>query len=197
MIIDQCPHCRTRHVQTKLEFNSPLNASNNEIIWYLLRCQNPGCNRLILEVKTNRGQSLQIFPVGDFQLDINAPIPEPIRDDFKEAGLCLAANCFKASLVMSRRALQRCLKEQGSDQRNLVDAIDAAIKNGVLRKSFHALAEEIRHYGNLGAHPDDDQLMNANRESASQVLEFARLLIHEFYEVPAAAAKLKANRINT
>jgi hypothetical protein len=150
-----------------------------------------------LEVKTNRGQSLQIFPVGDFQLDINAPIPEPIRDDFKEAGLCLAANCFKASLVMSRRALQRCLKEQGSDQRNLVDAIDAAIKNGVLRKSFHALAEEIRHYGNLGAHPDDDQLMNANRESASQVLEFARLLIHEFYEVPAAAAKLKANRINT
>lgn len=196
MIIDQCPHCRTRHVQTKQEFSSGLTASN-EIFWYLLRCQNPNCSRLILEVKSNRGESLQIFPVGDFQLDINAPIPEPIRDDFKEAGLCLAASCFKASLVMSRRALQRCLKEQGCDQRNLVDAIDAAIKNGVLRKSFHALAEEIRHYGNLGAHPDDDQLMNANRETASQVLEFARLLIHEFYEVPAVAAKLKANRIKT
>ena len=76
----------------------------------------------------------------------------------------------------------------------MVDAIDAAVKNGVLRKSFHPLAEEIRHYGNLGAHPDDDQLKNASRDTASQVLEFSRLLIHEFYEVPALASKLKTNR---
>ena len=53
----------------------------------------------------------------------------------------------------------------------LVDAIDAAVKGGVMRKAFHPLAEEIRQYGNLGTHPDDDQLVNANRDSAHQVLE--------------------------
>jgi len=95
---------------------------------------------------------------------------------------------------MSRRVLQRCLSEQGCTQRKLVDAIEHAVNKGVLRKAFHQLAEEIRQYGNLGAHPGDDQLGNANRESAQQVLEFARLLIHEFYEVPAAATQLEQRR---
>ncbi len=72
--------------------------------------------------------------------------------------------------------------------------IFATIANNILRKSFHPLAEEIRQYGNLGAHPDDDQLSNANHDNAHQVLEFARLLIHEFYEIPASAQKLKASR---
>ena len=69
-----------------------------------------------------------------------------------------------------------------------------AVNNNILRKAFHDLANEIRQYGNLGAHPDDEQLQNANRDSASQVIEFARLLIHEFYEVPATAIKLRKDR---
>ena len=99
-----------------------------------------------------------------------------------------------ASLVMSRRVLQRCLHDQGCTQNKLVEAINHALQTNILRKAFHPLAEEIRQYGNLGAHPDDDQLQNANRESAHHVLEFARLLIHDFYEVPASAALLKKNR---
>jgi hypothetical protein len=79
-------------------------------------------------------------------------------------------------------------------QHNLVDQIDHAVKNNVLRKAFHALAEEVRQYGNLGAHPDDDQLANATRESATHVLAFLELIVREFYEVPAAAANLKAAR---
>ena len=90
--------------------------------------------------------------------------------------------------------LQRCLKEQGCGQRKLVDAIDHAIKDGTLRKQFHDIATEVREYGNLGAHPDDDQLASVTRENAEQVLEFARLLIHDFYEVPAAANTLRQNR---
>ncbi len=95
---------------------------------------------------------------------------------------------------MSRRVLQRCLKEHGCTQHNLVDAIKYAGDQNILRKAFHAVAEEIRQYGNLGAHPDDDQLANANRENTAQVLEFARLIIHDFYEVPAAAGKPRQNR---
>jgi hypothetical protein len=129
-----------------------------------------------------------------YELDSKASIAPDIRADFQEAGLCLGAGCYKASLVMSRRVLQRCLADQGCKQNKLVDAINYALQNNILRKAFHPLAEEIRQYGNLGAHPDEDQLMNANRDCAYQVLEFARLLIHEFYEVPASAELLKRNR---
>jgi len=105
MIIDQCPHCRVRHVQTKQESVSNLHPSTNETTWHILRCQNPDCQRLVLQVRARAGNALETFPFAEFQLDITAPIPDPIREDFKEAGLCLAAGCFKASLVMSRRAL--------------------------------------------------------------------------------------------
>ncbi len=194
MVIDQCPHCGVRHVQTQRCFSDCLDARDPTVLWAIERCQNPQCSRLILVQVANQGEIQHIYPVAKFELESEAPIPQEIRDDFREAGLCLGAGCYKASLVMSRRVLQRCLREQGCTQRNLVDAIDHAVANGILRKAFHQLAHEIRQYGNLGAHPDDDQLANANRETAHQVLEFARLLIHEFYEVPAAALQLKKRR---
>ena len=194
MVLDQCPHCGVRHVQTAQQFVQPLNARDGTVHWNILRCQNNACQRLVLVQVSNTGLVQQVYPFVSQVLDSTSPIPSEIRDDFLEAGLCLGASCYKASLVMSRRVLQRCLKEQGCTQNKLVDAIDHALQTNILRKAFHPLAEEIRQYGNLGAHPDDDQLVNGNRESAHHVLEFARLLVHEFYEVPASATLLKKNR---
>ena len=194
MIIDQCPHCLVRHVQTLHAFQQPLSGKDATVLWTIERCPNRECQSLILVQQTNTGSVQQIFPFATYALDSNAEISKEIRGDFEEAGKCLGAGCFKASLVMSRRVLQRCLKAQGCDNHKLADAIDHSIKNNILRKAFHPLAEEIRQYGNLGAHPDDNQLQNANKASAEQVLEFARLLIHEFYEVPATATSLKKNR---
>ena len=135
-----------------------------------------------------------MFPNGHYEIDPAIDISKPIRDEFREAGTCLDAGSYKASMMMSRRVLQRCLKEQGCTKRNLVDAIDWAIKKNILRKAFHPVAEEIREYGNLSAHPDDEQLQNATKESAEKILSFLRLLIHEFYEVPQNAEQLKTQR---
>lgn len=194
MILDQCPSCGVHHVQTTIVFTQPFDASNGARLWQVVRCQNASCKKLALVDLQNTGAINRIFPFADYELSPNAPIPAEIRNDFREAGVCLGAGCYRASLVMSRRVLQRCLADQGCAQNRLVDAINAALSGGVLRKAFHPLAEEIRQYGNLGAHPDDDNLTAANQTSAHQVLEFARLLIHEFYEVPASAAALKAVR---
>ncbi|MDP1714430.1 MAG: DUF4145 domain-containing protein [Anaerolineales bacterium] len=193
MLLDKCPHCETSHVQTSPRFEESFDAETNELVWGVIRCQNPKCHRLILVV-TSKGIVQYIYPVGSFQLDPKVNISQEIRDDFREAGLCLSAGCYKASMVMSRRVLQRCLKEQGASQRQLVDAIDYVMKEGILRKPFHKVATEIRQYGNLGAHPDDDQLVNVNEKNAKQVLDFVRLLIHDFYEVPAAAENLRQER---
>lgn len=194
MLVDECPYCGVRHVQATDVFQQPLRSSSSLVQWRLTRCQNPPCQALILVEVESSGGIRRVFPASSYELDPGAPISDEIRADFREAGTCLSAGCYKASLVMSRRALQRCLKEQGCAERNLVDAIAAAVEKGILRKAFHPLAEEVRHYGNLGAHPDDDQLANATRESAQHVLEFVRLLTHEFYEVPARAAALRAGR---
>ncbi len=196
MLLDQCPHCKTRHVQTQEPFTQESKEGNTSLFWKVLRCQNPLCKRLVLAVIPRQGQVMDIYPAGQFELEPSVPVSDEIREDFREAGLALGAGCYKASMVMSRRVLQRCLKEQGCTQHNLVDAIAYAIEHNILRKAFHTVAEEIRQYGNLGAHPDDEQLANANRENAEQVLEFSRLIIHDFYEVPATATKLRRKRQN-
>lgn len=192
-MLDKCPHCNSTHVQTELRLREPLKSNDNSIVWNVERCNNPECKRIVLLEKSGN-ETINIYPVGSYELDSSININTEIRNDFKEAGYCLGAGCYKASMVMSRRALQRCLKEQGCTQHNLVNAIDEAIKQNILRKTFHDVAHEIRQYGNLGAHPDDDQLLNASRENAEQILEFVRIIIHDFYEIPAAVAKLRHKR---
>lgn len=194
MLIDKCPHCETSHVHLELRSQDLFDLNKKEYYWAMARCQNPKCGRLII-VAFQQGENIQIvYPLGSFELDTSVKISQEIRDDFREAGLSLAAGCFKASLVMSRRVLQRCLKEQGCNQRNLVDQIDFSIKENILRRPFHQVATEIRQYGNLGAHPDDEQLVDVGEGNAKQVLDFARLLIHDFYEVPATAENLRKAR---
>ena len=193
MRLDKCPHCGTSHVESVIQLNQLLDPSDASSSWIVVRCQNPRCNRLVL-VSEDQGIIRWIYPPASFDIDPSIQIDQEIRDDFRESGLCLAAGCYKASMVMSRRVLQRCLKEQGCTQRQLVDAIDYAVKEGILRKPFHKIATEIRQYGNLGAHPDDEQLANVNEKNAKQVLDFVRLLIHDFYEVPAAAENLRQAR---
>jgi len=194
MRLDKCPHCGTSHVEAGEQFSQAIDVKKSNIHWKIVRCQNPTCQKLVLVQIELPANIKGIYPPGSFELDSSIQISQEIRDDFKEAGLCLSASCYKASMVMSRRVLQRCLKEQGCTQRNLTDAIDYAIKEGILRKPFHKVATEVRQYGNLGAHPDDEHLVNVNEENAKQVLDFVRLLIHDFYEVPAAAENLRQAR---
>jgi len=193
MILDQCPHCGVKHVQTGRVHAAVTQREGNDY-WNIEVCQNPGCGRFILVITNAAGTLRRVYPAGHHELDTTVQIPDELRSDFREAGWCLDCECYKASMVMSRRVLQRVLKAQGCDQRKLVDAIDAAIKQGVLRKAFHPLAQEVREYGNLSAHPDDDQLDKATKEAAGHVMAFVRLIIEEFYEVPEKASRLRKQR---
>ena len=194
MQLDKCPHCNASHVITTREYENRLTPVGPYELWTIERCQNPKCQKIILTKLDGNGNILGLYPAGNYELDPNLNISQEIRDDYSEAGLCLSAGCPKASVVMSRRVLQRILKEQGCSEHNLTDQIDKAIKSDILRKPMHKIATEIRQYGNLGAHPDDKQLADIDKEKAKQILDFARLIIEEFYEIPATAEKLQKDR---
>lgn len=193
MQLEQCPYCGVKHVQVHAQAAAVDGPANDRRSWQVVRCSNPSCQRLVLLCQYSGATVIQ-YPAAAHELDATLPVSAEIREDFREASLCLSSGCCKASLVMSRRVLQRILAEQGCKQRNLVDAIKAATDGAVLRRAFHPLAEEIRLYGNLGAHPDDDLAGVATEANARQVLQFAALLIDEFYRLPAAVAALRTAR---
>jgi hypothetical protein len=195
MILDKCPHCGTSHVQVEIRATENFTPSSNANgSWSLVRCQNPECAKIILLTTKERGGQPIIYPPMSFELDEKIVTNTEIRDSYREAGLCLSSRCFKASAVMSRRVLQTCLKEQGCKQRNLIEQIDHAITSNILRAPLHKLATEIRQYGNLGAHPDDKQLDKIDEEKATHIIRFVKLIIDEFYELPAIAQKLERDR---
>lgn len=49
------------------------------------------------------------------------------------AGRGIVVECYRSSMVMSRRVLQQILNEQGCKKHKLVDATDEAMDTGVLR----------------------------------------------------------------
>ena len=192
VIIKRCPFCRTAN--SGAQPSGTVFGVANGLGWTFANCLNPACKKLLVISMSEQLGNHVLYPVVEFTLDGAADIPEEIRNDFQEAGKCLLSGCYKASMVMSRRTLQRVLKEQDCTQRNLIDQINHAINENILRPSFHGAANEIREYGNLSAHPNDEQLGNCNAESAGHLLDFVQLLIHEFYEVPSKVGRLQSNR---
>lgn len=194
MIIDQCPHCGIRHVEAAPSAEAQ-DAKQDER-WMILRCQNPDCNRLFVRLCHIPAPFKKRFqyPPGNIDLPSDPKLPPEVPPEYREAATCLAIGCHLASMTMSRRVLQRCLKQQGFSEKTLEKQIDAAKADGTIPKRYHSLADEIRKYGNIGAHPDDDNLALATAENAQHLLEFVNLLIHEFYELPAKADALMRQR---
>lgn len=195
MLIEKCPHCEVVHVQTNVEWFGEDQAGN----WRVLRCQNPDCGKFIFACIQGGhggrgGWIINMYPLVNFQLDANLEISQEIRREFEEAGKDLANGCYCSSMTMSRRVLQRCLKDQGHNEKQLAKQLDSAKKEKTLPTRYHSLADEIREYGNIGAHPDDDQVLNVTKESAERLLEFTRILIHEFYELPVQIKQLEQSR---
>ena len=103
MILSECPHCRVKHVQSKVDFTSNLNPANAYPKWNVVRCQNEECRTLVLVQSDKEGNATKVYPFSGHGLSANDAIPPEVRSDFEEASTCLSAGCYKASLVMSRR----------------------------------------------------------------------------------------------
>ncbi len=200
VILDECPHCRATHVQLSMLFVTEWGESGGRTWAVLAQCQNTLCQRRMFFLCDSHPQRTQpkridfLYPLCSGTLPKELDLPGRIREEFMEAAESLQIGAILASMTMSRRVLQRCLKAQGFEERNLYDQIEAAKKDGTMPKRYHELADEIRKYGNIGAHPDDDKIELVTTENANQLLEFIRILIEEFYVLPARAKELQSKR---
>jgi hypothetical protein len=196
--VDQCPYCGTRNVTVQTQSESATirrrDGGTYTEHWHVLMCNQ--CSGLILHrSRVGACEAFDdLFPAPHQEIEEHPGIPDETRADYWEATQGLAAGCFKSSMVMGRRALQRVLKANGHKQRHLADQIDAAIDADTIGRRMRPLATEIREYGNLGAHPDDDELKCCTKENAEKLLGFVQMIVHELYRVPAEAERLRTTR---
>lgn len=202
MRLDECPHCGTKHVEASQLYQETAGGAAKPTIWWrIVRCHHRECEKLVLvfvEMISGGERIHGHYPAGKTELDSTVTtIPQAIRDEYGEAGKCLSIGCYLSSMTMSRRVLQRCLLFKNHDERQLFDQINAAKAAGTIPTAYHDLADEIREFGNIGAHPKDDKSHLVTAENAKHLLGFVALLIEEFFMIPARLSALRSKRTSS
>ncbi|MFH1328127.1 MAG: DUF4145 domain-containing protein [Candidatus Bathyarchaeota archaeon] len=95
--------------------------------------------------------------------------------NFKEALGCYLNGYYNASVVMSRKLLEKVLIEEGaSPNQRVCDMIKELVKCGILDDKLKDLADNIKYLGNIGAHVKEEE---ANKSDAEQALHFCDFLL--------------------
>jgi hypothetical protein len=96
---------------------------------------------------------------------------ENVGSDVQEAVAAFNAYAPRAAVVMIRRALERaCIEKDGRGARLWEKIKDLHDRVGLFDRAHVALATATRHFGNFGAHPNDDLLEDLSDDEARRAL---------------------------
>lgn len=173
--------------------------SENEA-WVICKCPSPHCELSFVIYDKLNERVRRVYPFSTFDpANYHEAIPEKIREDLAEADRCYHADAYKAAVTMNRRAIQRIVLDKIKDpeirKKKLWEQVDALFDAGIITKDLKETAHKIRHFGNFGAHPNDDQLDNTTQKDAELVDRLTMDLIRTIYIVPFETNQLKDKRI--
>lgn len=152
-----CPHCKTKVAFTPIRVNNMADlVLENGQVWLCHRSC-PNCNGYVLVVAQNR-EVVETYPslpsIETRQLP--SEVTSPYREDFEEAVRVFDISP-KASAALSRRLLQRLIRDKGQVKHgSLSYEIDQLIETGGLSTSLQESVDAIRNIGNFAAHPIKD-----------------------------------------
>ena len=191
-----CPHCGV--VSVFLNQASHY-APGTGRAWYGSVAQCNNCkSQIFLEATYLQGRRYQveaIYPLPKLTSEFSS-VPEEVAKDANESQLCFNVGAWIATAIMCRRTIQRSVRALGAKDADLTDQIDELATKGVLSLDIKNWAHEIRHFGNLGAHPDA-AFGDVTQEDAAQMLDFLKAYLQYVYEMPERVQKARARRGKT
>ncbi|OLS16556.1 MAG: hypothetical protein HeimC3_53020 [Candidatus Heimdallarchaeota archaeon LC_3] len=205
-----CPYCQITVHFTNLSFNitglsfplNPVALSDNLTHVALVKCDN--CSKTLViffsyEVISENQAVYRIkatFPVISKMAKPDG-VSDRIWDDYVESMICLGVDTPKAAVVLLRRATQSLMKELGADpKKNLVNQIRDLKDSGKISQELFELAEELRLWGNFGAHPDDDLLDDVKIDEANELKNVFNMLLDFTVIQKAKVKKIQEKRKN-
>lgn len=167
--------------------------------WLIVRCPTRLCELSFIIYDRLNDCVRSVYPLPNFDPDnYHKAIPEKIRIDLAESDRCFHAYAYKAAVAMNRRAIQNIVLDKIEDKsiksKKLWEQIDALFTSGFITKHLQETAHEIRHFGNFGAHPQDDELDDTIREDAEIVDRLTWDLVRTIYVTPFETEQLKTKR---
>lgn len=185
-----CPSCKCHTSITKrVEYQWP---KDQHVCYEIAECNS--CDFFLL-VQRRRGNILRVFP-NPLPKSIHEKTPQFLKKDLEEAYLCFSAGAYRATGVLTRRALQLCCIEKGAPGSKLQDQIDWLLNQQIITKELKDWAHEVRLTGNDAAHPPRDITKDEiiSREDAEDILTLLEKFIDVLYVAPALAEERRQKR---
>jgi len=169
------------------------------IIYKLYRCA--GCGRgALAKVYCNGnlqdGVIAELIPYSAEVAKLPSDTPADIKAEYDEALKCFSAGAFRAASAMARSVLEKILKANGYNERDLYNKIEAAAKDGLLTDSRRKRAQDdVKSLGNDVLHDTWIQIPEAD---ATKALHYAQRIMEDFYDnrTEVLAVLAQKNRLN-
>lgn len=119
-------------------------------------------------------------------------LPQEVGDDFREALVCYAHDCWNAFAAMCRRCLQSVAQHLGADGSTKVEAQIKELKDmGVVDDESFAQLRQVMLAGHDGAHP---HLPKLSRERAAVLLQLVKDVLYQLCVRPGKVREAAALR---
>ena len=186
----ECPYC---HIHAQM---NPTSSKNNYSInqnFTIFICQN--CEKMIFQSSkiklrgtvTIQGSVIHQYPSSAEKVDES--VPETVAKMFQQGVRCVNNNAPDGAMTCFRKCLQKiCAQKEADPDKDLWEQIDDVLQGRVVE-----LSTEIRKWGNIGAHPDEN-VEELTMAQARQVQEFMEIIFQDEYIIPAKIEKSKQER---
>lgn len=203
-ISTDCPSCGD--TVALIPWHHPSNTHDES--YFVALCPNQRrshCKPIFAIYQPLNDRIIDRYPIPSYKASsLHEAIPVNIREDFAEAKRCLSVRAYKASVAMCRRVVEALAcdklgkKAKGEDGKTmkLYKLIDTLHADGLITKNIKETAHELRHFGNYGAHLQDDGLDKVVHEEAMSVKEITQQLLHLIYIAPFETDQLRQARIS-
>jgi hypothetical protein len=104
---------------------------------------------------------------------------------------CMAAGAWLAAAVMVRRTLEAIAREFDPSAKNLFSGLHAMKAKGLISEELSQWGDALRFIGNLGAHPTDEEVSQADAQDA---MEFLKAIVETIYDLCPKFKEMVARR---
>jgi len=201
-ISTECPHCGD--TVALIPVHKPVNTHDNS--YFVAFCPNHKrqyCKPIFAVYQPLNDYIQERYPIPTFDASrMHKAIPEAIREDYAEGARCSHVDSYKAVVVMCRSVLEAVacdkLGSKAKDAKGTTLKLHALIDllhgEGFITKDLKDSAHEIRHFGNYGAHVQDDGLDQVTRQEARDAREVTWQFLYSIYVAPAKTEELRKAR---
>jgi hypothetical protein len=135
-------------------------------------------------------QLLEFFPEAKERLPLPAAVPKGIKNEFREAEMCVEHQCYRAGAALFRSVLDKTMRDNGYKTKgvNLEDQIDKAAADEVIIAARQRKAhEEIRVLGNDVLH---DEWHAISPEDVEAAHHYVQRILEGLYDDRGSVLKL-------